>query len=46
MTLDQLPPHDIAAEDHVLASLLVDPDAAAKVAPIVQAGDFFREATR
>lgn len=40
---DRNPPFDEAAETSVIASLLVDPAAATKVAPIVQAGDFFRE---
>ncbi|HLF71742.1 MAG TPA: replicative DNA helicase, partial [Dehalococcoidia bacterium] len=40
---EQLPPHDIQAEESVVASLLVDPDAINKVAPILHARDFFRE---
>jgi hypothetical protein len=42
--LDRLPPHDIDAEKAVIASLLVDGDAIDQVAPILQPGDFFREA--
>ncbi|MGE3856417.1 MAG: replicative DNA helicase [Dehalococcoidia bacterium] len=38
-----LPPHDIAAEEAVIAALLLDEDAYPRVLPILQAGDFFRE---
>ncbi len=40
---DALLPHDIEAEEAVLGSLLIDPDALALVAPILKAGDFYRE---
>jgi replicative DNA helicase len=44
---EQLPPHDIAAEEAVLGALLVDDDGsfhvAAKVMPLLNASDFFRE---
>jgi replicative DNA helicase len=40
---DKLPPHDVDAEEAVIASLLVDPDAIFKVAPRLKAEDFFRE---
>ena len=40
---EQLPPHDIQAEESVVASVMVDPDAMDKVAGILQARDFFRE---
>lgn len=40
---EQLPPHDIPAEETVVASLMVDPDAIVKVSPILNKGDFFRE---
>lgn len=40
---DQLPPHDIAAEESVIASVLVDAEAMNKVATILEARDFFRE---
>src|SRR5438876_7810305 len=40
---EKLPPHDIEAEEAVIASLLVDPDAIFKVAPRLHAEDFFRE---
>jgi replicative DNA helicase len=40
---EQLPPHDIQAEESVVASLLVDPEAIEKVASVVKPADFFRE---
>ena len=40
---EKLPPHDIEAEEAVIASLLVDPDAIYKVAPKLKSEDFFRE---
>jgi len=40
---EKLPPHDIDAEEAVIASLLVDPEAIFKVAPRLHAEDFFRE---
>ena len=42
-TATGLPPHDIAAEEAVIAALLLDEDAYPRVLPIVQAADFFRE---
>jgi replicative DNA helicase len=44
--LGGLPPHDIGAEEAVLAALLLDQDAHARVLPIVDAADFFREQNR
>ena len=41
--LERLPPHDIEAEEAVVAALLVDPEAIFHVAPILKAADFFRE---
>ena len=41
--LEQLPPHDIEAEEAVISALLVDPEAIYKVTSIIQAEDFFRE---
>jgi len=41
--LERLPPHDIEAEEAVIAALLVDPEAIARVSPILKAVDFFRE---
>jgi replicative DNA helicase len=40
---EQLPPHDIQAEESVVASLMVDDEAIYKVAPILTPRDFFRE---
>ena len=40
---EKLPPHDIEAEEAVVASLLVDAEAIYKVAPRLKAEDFFRE---
>ena len=41
--LERLPPHDIEAEEAVIAALLVDQEAIYKVTPILKAADFFRE---
>src|SRR5260370_39526874 len=38
-----LPPHDISAEEAVIAALLLDEDAYPHVLPILQPQDFFRE---
>jgi replicative DNA helicase len=43
MLTERLPPHDIEAEEAVIASLLVDSEAIYKVAAILQPDDFFRE---
>jgi replicative DNA helicase len=43
MVNERLPPHDIEAEEAVIASLLVDSEAIYKVAAILQPDDFFRE---
>src|SRR5438445_2899878 len=40
---ETLPPHDIDAEEAVIASLLVDSEAIYKVAPRLKSEDFFRE---
>src|SRR3972149_4596703 len=40
---EKLPPHDVDAEEAVIASILVDPDAIYKVAPRLKGEDFFRE---
>ena len=40
---EKLPPHDIEAEEAVIASLLVDPEAIYRVAPVLKPDDFFRE---
>ena len=41
--IEKLPPHDIEAEEAVIASLLVDPEAVYKVVTVLRAEDFFRE---
>lgn len=41
--LEKLPPHDIEAEEAVIASLMVDPDAMLAVVNILRPSDFFRE---
>jgi replicative DNA helicase len=41
--LERLPPHDIEAEEAVIAALLVDSEAIYHVSPILKASDFFRE---
>ncbi|MGE5595266.1 MAG: replicative DNA helicase [Hyphomicrobiales bacterium] len=43
LALERLPPHDIEAEEAVVAALLVDPEAIYQVAPILKGSDFFRE---
>ncbi|MCJ7511017.1 MAG: AAA family ATPase, partial [Dehalococcoidia bacterium] len=43
LVAEKLPPHDLEAEEAVIASLLVDGEAIFKVAPVLQPGDFFRE---
>lgn len=43
MSEERLPPHDIAAEEAVLGSLLVDSTAIVNVIDVVQTQDFFRE---
>jgi len=40
---EKLPPHDTDAEEAVIASILVDPEAIYKVAPRLRPEDFFRE---
>jgi replicative DNA helicase len=40
---ERLPPHDIEAEEAVVAALLVDPESVFQVAPILKPADFFRE---
>ncbi|MPZ23670.1 MAG: replicative DNA helicase, partial [Dehalococcoidia bacterium] len=43
---EKLPPHNVEAEEAVVASVLVDPEAIYRVVPIVKASDFFREKNR
>ncbi|MDW8046372.1 MAG: replicative DNA helicase [Chloroflexota bacterium] len=40
---ERLPPHDLEAEEAVLAALLVDPEAIYRVASFLKPSDFFRE---
>jgi len=46
MAEEKLPPHDIEAEEAVIGSLLIDPDAILKVAVSLKAEDFFSETNR
>ena len=46
MTEEKLPPHDIEAEEAVIGSLLIDPDAILKIAVSLKAEDFFSETNR
>ena len=43
MSADRLPPQNIEAEQSVLGSLLIDPDAIIKVASFLNPEDFYRE---
>ena len=42
----KLPPHDLDAEEAVLGSLLIDPEAIFKVVTLLRAEDFYREKNR
>jgi len=46
MIAEKLPPHDIEAEEAVIGSLIVDPDAIFKVVTFLASEDFFDEAHR
>jgi replicative DNA helicase len=46
MANEKLPPHDIEAEEAVIGSLLIDPDAILKIASSLRAQDFFSETNR
>jgi replicative DNA helicase len=46
MAEEKLPPHDIEAEEAVIGSLLIDPEAILKVAVSLKAEDFFSETNR
>ena len=41
--IERLPPQNAEAEEAVLGSILIDPDAVIRVATILQPGDFYRE---
>jgi len=43
MAEEKLPPHDIEAEEAVIGSLLIDPEAILKVAVSLKAEDFFQK---
>ncbi|MCK4387675.1 MAG: replicative DNA helicase, partial [Dehalococcoidia bacterium] len=43
MAQEKLPPHDIEAEEAVIGSLLIDPEAILKVATFLKPEDFFDE---
>ncbi len=45
-TVDRLPPHTLEAEEAVLGSLLIDPDAILEVASFLKAEYFYREQNR
>jgi len=42
----KLPPHDLDAEEAVLGSLLIDPEAIFKIAALLKPEDFYREKNR
>jgi replicative DNA helicase len=44
--MDRLPPHNIEAEEALLGSLLIDPDALFDVASFLRPGAFYREANK
>jgi replicative DNA helicase len=46
MAQEKLPPHDVEAEEAVIGSLLIDPDAILKVATFLKTEDFFDETNR
>ncbi len=46
VSADKLPPFDVEAEEAIIASVLVDEDAMARVEPIVQPEDFYRDQNR
>ena len=46
MAEEKLPPHDIEAEEAVIGSLLIDPEAILKIAASLKPGDFYSETDR
>lgn len=46
MSTDRLPPQNIEAEQSLLGSILIDPEAIIRVSPIVRPEDFYRETHR
>jgi replicative DNA helicase len=43
---EKLPPHNVEAEEAVVASIMVDDEAIYRVVPVLEARDFFRERNR
>jgi replicative DNA helicase len=46
MYAEQLPPHDIDAEEAVIGSLLIDGESINRIATLVSPGDFYRDRNR
>ena len=46
MYVERIPPHDEAAEEAILGSILIDGDAILQVAPFLRPEDFYRERNR
>ena len=46
MAQEKLPPHDVEAEEAVIGSLLIDPDAILKIASFLRPDDFWEETHR
>ncbi len=46
MYAEQLPPHDIDAEEAVIGSLLIDGESINRIATLVGSGDFYRDRNR
>lgn len=46
MYVERMPPHDEAAEEAVLGSILIDGEAILRVAPLLKPEDFYRERNR
>lgn len=46
MLPDRIPPHDEAAEEAVLGSLLIEGEAIARIVPLLKPEDFYRERNR
>ena len=46
MLADRLPPHDIRAEESVIASLLIDSETIGQISGFLNPEDFYRERNR
>ncbi|MEK7777972.1 MAG: DnaB-like helicase N-terminal domain-containing protein, partial [Chloroflexota bacterium] len=46
MYVERVPPHDEAAEEAILGSILIDGEAILQVAPFLRPEDFYQEKTR